>query len=75
MRGNCTVVSWINEWKERAGAHGHANGIDLIVPDSFYKAVLSDARPPTIDREHFKLRGAWSAGFIMSNASTRVEST
>jgi hypothetical protein len=43
MRGNCTVVSWINEWKERAGAHGHANGIDLIVPDWLCKAVLSDA--------------------------------
>ena len=28
--------SWINEWTERADAHGHADGIDLIVPDWFY---------------------------------------
>src|SRR6516162_7552937 len=28
--------SWINEWTERADAHGNADGIDLIVPDWFY---------------------------------------
>jgi plasmid replication initiation protein len=27
--------SWINEWTERADAHGNADGIDLIVPDWF----------------------------------------
>jgi plasmid replication initiation protein len=49
--------SWINEWTERADAHGRADGIDLIVPDWFYKAVLDDGLVLTIDREYFKLTG------------------
>ena len=49
--------SWINEWTERADANGRAEGIDLIVPDWFYSAVLDDALVLTIDREYFKLTG------------------
>jgi plasmid replication initiation protein len=49
--------SWINEWTEHADAHGNAAGIDLIVPDWFYRAVLDDALVLTIDREYFKLTG------------------
>src|SRR6204780_585140 len=49
--------SWINEWTERADAHGNADGIDLIMPDWFYRAVLDDALVLTIDREYFKLTG------------------
>src|SRR5579863_1401663 len=49
--------SWINEWTERADAHGRADGIDLIVPDWFYRAVLNDALVLTIDREYFALTG------------------
>ena len=49
--------SWINEWTERADAHGDADGIDLIVPDWFYRAVLDDALVLTIDRRYFALTG------------------
>lgn len=49
--------SWINEWTERADAHGNADGIDLIVPDWFYRAVLNDALVLTIDRGYFALTG------------------
>ena len=49
--------SWINEWSERADAHGHADGIDLIMPDWFYRAVLDDALVLTIDRAYFTLTG------------------
>src|ERR1700761_3615910 len=49
--------SWINEWTERADAHGRADGVDLIVPDWFYRAVLDDALILTIDREYFALTG------------------
>jgi plasmid replication initiation protein len=49
--------SWINEWTERADAHGRADGIDLIVPDWFYRAVLDDALVLTIDRGYFALTG------------------
>jgi plasmid replication initiation protein len=49
--------SWINEWTERADAHGRADGIDLIVPDWFYRAVHDDALVLTIDSEYFALTG------------------
>lgn len=49
--------SWINEWTERADAHGNADGIDLIVSDWFYRAVLDDALVLTIDRRYFALTG------------------
>jgi len=49
--------SWINEWTERADSHGRPDGIDLIVPDWFYRAVLDDALVLTIDRAYFKLTG------------------
>ena len=49
--------SWINEWTERADSHGHPGGIELIVPDWFYRAVLDDALVLTIDRAYFDLTG------------------
>jgi plasmid replication initiation protein len=49
--------SWINEWTERADAHGRADGIDLILPDWFYRAVLDDALVLTIDPAYFRLTG------------------
>lgn len=49
--------SWINEWTERADAAGNPDGIELIVPDWFYKAVLDDALVLTIDRAYFALTG------------------
>jgi len=49
--------SWINEWTERADGHGNADGIDLIVPDWFYRAVLDDALVLTIDPAYFGLTG------------------
>ena len=49
--------SWINEWKEKADAHGRPLGIELIVPDWFYAAVLDDALVLTIDRAYFDLTG------------------
>src|SRR6202050_1049818 len=61
--------SWINEWTERADAHGHADGIDLIMPDWVYRAVLDDALVLTIDPAYFSLTGGWNAGCIVSSAS------
>src|SRR5271156_3025520 len=49
--------SWINEWTERADAHGKADGIDLIMPEWFYRAVLDDALVLTIDPAYFGLTG------------------
>lgn len=49
--------SWINEWQERTDRQGRPDGIELIVPDWFYKAVLDDALILTIDRAYFDLTG------------------
>jgi len=49
--------SWINEWKERTDRNGKPDGIELIVPDWFYRAVLDDALVLTIDRAYFDLTG------------------
>ncbi|MCZ4288443.1 replication initiator protein A [Hoeflea alexandrii] len=49
--------SWINEWTERSDARGNPDGIELIVPDWFYRAVLDDALVLTIDRAYFRLTG------------------
>ncbi|KAB2856420.1 MAG: replication initiator protein A [Bauldia sp.] len=49
--------SWINEWKERADHRGRPLGLELIVPDWFYGAVLDDALVLTIDRSYFGLTG------------------
>jgi plasmid replication initiation protein len=49
--------SWINEWTERTDAHGNADGIELIVPDWFYHAVLDDALVLTIHPAYFSLTG------------------
>jgi plasmid replication initiation protein len=49
--------SWINEWTERSGHADRACGIELIVPDWFYRAVLDDALVLTIDRAYFTLTG------------------
>lgn len=49
--------SWINEWKERTDRNGRPDGIEVILPDWFYQAVLDDALILTIDRAYFDLAG------------------
>ena len=51
--------SWINEWIERVDPHGRPAGIELIVPDWFYNAVLDDALILTIDPHYFSLTGGY----------------
>jgi plasmid replication initiation protein len=49
--------SWVNEWTERADGDGRPLGIELILPDWFYAAVLDNALVLTIDRAYFDLTG------------------
>ncbi|MFG1392338.1 replication initiator protein A [Xanthobacter agilis] len=49
--------SWINEWKERTDRDGRPAGIELVVPDWFYCAIVEDALVLTIDRAYFELTG------------------
>lgn len=51
--------SWINEWVERVDPHGRPAGIEMIVPDWFYNAVLDDALILTIDPDYFGLTGGY----------------
>ena len=49
--------SWINEWQERTSSDGRPLGVELILPDWFYRAVMDDALVLTIDRAYFRLTG------------------
>jgi plasmid replication initiation protein len=49
--------SWLNEWQERTDRDGRPVGVELILPDWFYRAVLDDALVLTIDRAYFDLTG------------------
>ena len=49
--------SWINEWQERTDGRGRPDGVEMIVPDWFYRAVVDDALILTIDRAYFDLTG------------------
>ncbi|WP_323718366.1 replication initiator protein A [Paracoccus aminovorans] len=57
VEGRRHRFSWINEWKERSGRDGRPDGIEMIVPDWFYQAVLDDALVLTIDPAYFDLTG------------------
>ena len=56
-KGRRHRFSWINEWKELTDRHGRPDGIEMILPDWFYQAVLDDALVLTIDRAYFELTG------------------
>lgn len=49
--------SWINEWKERADANGRPLGVELVLTDWFYRAVLDKSLVLSIDRAYFVLTG------------------
>lgn len=49
--------SWVNEWKERADAHGRPLGIELIIPDWLYTALRNDTLVLTIDPAYFRMTG------------------
>lgn len=57
VEGRRHRFSWINEWQERTDHRGRPAGIELILPDWFYSAVLDDAMVLTIDRAYFSLTG------------------
>ena len=57
VEGRRHRFSWINEWKERTDRNGRPDGIEMILPDWFYQAVLDDALILTIDRAYFDLAG------------------
>ena len=49
--------SWINEWKEHVRSDGRSDGIELILADWFFSAVMDDALVLTLDPAYFALSG------------------
>lgn len=49
--------SWLNEWKELAHINGRSAGIELVVPEWFYRGVLDETRLLSLDAGYFHLTG------------------
>lgn len=49
--------SWINEWEERSNRSGRVEGLEIILPDWFYRGVVDRSLVLTIDPSYFRLTG------------------
>lgn len=49
--------SWVSEWRLLTDQRGRPQGIELVLPDWLYSAVLNQKLILTIDREYFNLTG------------------
>jgi plasmid replication initiation protein len=49
--------SWINEWTERAERAGRPLGLELILPDWLYAAIVDASLVLTLDPAYFRLTG------------------
>jgi plasmid replication initiation protein len=49
--------SWINEWEERSTRDGRVEGVEIILPDWFYRGVVDRSLVLTIDPNYFRLTG------------------
>ena len=49
--------SWINEWEELSARNGRVEGIEVILPDWFYRGVVDRSLVLTIDPLYFRLTG------------------
>ncbi len=68
--------SWINEWKETADQSGRPLGIELILPDWFYAAVMDNALVLTIDQTYFSLTGGlerWLYRIVRKHGGRQAE--
>jgi plasmid replication initiation protein len=49
--------SWINEWEERSNRAGRVEGVEIVLPDWFYRGVIDRSLVLTIDPRYFRLTG------------------
>jgi len=49
--------SWINEWEEMTRHDGRAEGLEVVLPDWFYRGVIDRSLVLTIDPDYFRLTG------------------
>lgn len=66
--------SLINEWKECASLDGRPCGIELVLPDWFYTALLNPSLVLTIDAEYFQLTGGYRTLALSTCSQTRRSS-
>ena len=68
--------SWINEWTERTDADGRPLGIELVLPDWFYRGLLEDGLFLTIDAQYFELTGGierWLYRLVRKHAGRQAD--
>jgi plasmid replication initiation protein len=49
--------SWINEWEERSSRAGRVEGVEIVLPDWFYRGVVDRSLVLSIDPHYFRLTG------------------
>ena len=49
--------SWINEWEERSTRTGRIEGLQVVLPEWFYRGVIDRSLVLTIDPLYFRLTG------------------
>lgn len=49
--------SWINEWEDCTTRAGRTEGIEVVLPDWFYRGVIDRSLVLTIDPDYFRLTG------------------
>jgi plasmid replication initiation protein len=49
--------SWINEWEERSTLAGRIEGVEIVLPEWFYRGVVDRSLVLTIDPHYFRLTG------------------
>jgi plasmid replication initiation protein len=49
--------SWINEWEEMTRRDGRAEGMEIVLPDWFYRGVIDRSLILSIDPAYFRLTG------------------
>ena len=49
--------SWVNEWEELTRHDGRVEGMELVIPDWFYRGVVDRSLVLAIDPAYFRLKG------------------
>ncbi len=49
--------SWVNEWEECTTRDGRVEGMELVLPDWFYRGVIDRSLVLSIDSAYFRLTG------------------
>ncbi len=68
--------SWVNEWEERLDRCGRSEGVELVLPEWFYRGVLDRSLVLAIDPAYFRLTGGierWLYRVARKHAGRQLE--